>query len=370
MNNGKTFAEFFAGIGLVRVALEELGWQCAFSNDIDRKKAKIYEERFGGEHHRVCDVAALERDDVPAVTMATASFPCTDLSLAGNRAGLSGRESGAFWPFMQLLKSLSEAGRAPEIVLLENVVGFLSSNNGNDFVRAIAALNDRGYICDAVVIDAAWFLPQSRKRLFILAAHEGSSAISMRPLSGLEAESPLRPAKLEQRIMGSDGLRWGRVDFPHPPRRTVPLRALLDDLPDNASEWWDQERTDTLLLSMRPLDRERTDQIRASQERSFGTVYRRTRYGKTVAEVRTDGRAGCLRTARGGSSKQFLLVGGRGRVRVRNMTSREYARLQGVPDSFELGKNENLALSALGDAVCVPAVKWLAENALEANTSS
>lgn len=76
--------------------------------------------------------------------------------------------------------------------------------------------------------------------------------------------------------------------------------------------------------------------------------------------------SGCLRATRGGSSKQAVVLAGNDGLRVRWMTAREYARLQGA-DSFVLPDaiSENQALFGFGDAVCVPVVEWIARNYLE-----
>ena len=75
--------------------------------------------------------------------------------------------------------------------------------------------------------------------------------------------------------------------------------------------------------------------------------------------------AGCLRTVGGGSGRQFMVAAGNGALRMRALAPREYARLQGVPDSFPItAKTERQALNAFGDAVCAPAVSWIAEKIL------
>ena len=81
------------------------------------------------------------------------------------------------------------------------------------------------------------------------------------------------------------------------------------------------------------------------------------------AEVRFDGLAGCLRTPRGGSGKQIVIAVEAGRLRMRWMSPREYARLQGVPD-FPLVGGRNQQLFGFGDAVCVPAVEWVDRHVL------
>jgi DNA (cytosine-5)-methyltransferase 1 len=77
-----------------------------------------------------------------------------------------------------------------------------------------------------------------------------------------------------------------------------------------------------------------------------------------VAELRTDGIAGCLRTPRGGSARQILFKGGYGRYQFRLFSPRECARLMGA-DDFRIEAPLNQALFGFGDAVCVPVVEWI-----------
>ncbi len=92
-------AEFFAGIGLVRLALERQEWRVVFANDIDPKKVEMYRHNWPNNDHLVVgDIHAIKADEVPSCTLFTASFPCNDLSIAGRWEGLpekSRRRSGA-----------------------------------------------------------------------------------------------------------------------------------------------------------------------------------------------------------------------------------------------------------------------------------
>ncbi len=143
-------------------------WRCTFANDIDAEKADCYTANWGAEHLKIDDVAKLKPEELPGrADLAWASFPCQDLSLAGNGAGLEGRRSGTFWSFWALVRALSAEGRAPVIIVLENVCGALTSRGGEDFAEISEALATEGYRFGAVVIDAAHFIPQSRPRLFI-----------------------------------------------------------------------------------------------------------------------------------------------------------------------------------------------------------
>ena len=109
--------------------------------------------------------------------------------------------------------------------------------------------------------------------------------------------------------------------------------------------------------------RDRVDRYLEGEKVIVGTIYRRVRHGKTRSEIRTDGLAGCLRTPRGGSSKQIVFAVGQGSVRMRWMSPVEYARLQGAPN-FPIKVGRNQALFGFGDAVCVPAISWIARNVL------
>ncbi|MEL7485692.1 MAG: DNA cytosine methyltransferase, partial [Pseudomonadota bacterium] len=164
----KTFFEFFAGGGMARLGLGA-GWECLFANDFDRQKADVYVENFGNGHFHYGDVGALTLRDLPATApdLVWASFPCQDLSLAGARRGLDGARSGVFHAFWSLMRAAARDGRGPRAVVLENVAGLLTSNGGADFRLVIETLAKSGYAVSALVLDAAAFTPQSRRRVFI-----------------------------------------------------------------------------------------------------------------------------------------------------------------------------------------------------------
>jgi DNA (cytosine-5)-methyltransferase 1 len=137
----------------------------------------------------------------------------------------------------------------------------------------------------------------------------------------------------------------------------------LEDLADDSTFWWSKERRDYLISQMSEKHNKQLQQMVSAQNWSYGTVFRRVRKGRSMAELRTDGIAGCLRTPRGGSGRQILLQAGYGKVKVRLLTPRECARLMGA-DDFIIDVPLNQALFGFGDAICVPVVAWLAEHYL------
>jgi len=350
-------AEFFAGIGLVRFALERHNWQVLFANDIDKEKFKMYGDNFDGAHFRLEDIHKLSPAEIPPCALYTASFPCNDLSLAGARGGLNGKQSGAFWGLIRLLRG---ARAKPPLILLENVPGFLTSGGGVDFESALLALNEMGYVCDAFLQDARRFVPQSRVRLFVVAAQ----GIPAETIQGL-TPSAIRPESLVDFVLSHPNIQWSIRPLPETRQTRKTLQSILEDLPDNDPNWWNPERAEYFMNQLSPKHLAIARQMIASPYYSYGTAFRRIRKGRSMAELRVDGIAGCLRTPRGGSGRQILFKAGNGQYWVRLLNARECARLQGIPDDkFKIEVPLNQALFGFGDAVCVPVIEWIAANYL------
>jgi DNA (cytosine-5)-methyltransferase 1 len=360
-----TFYEFFAGGGMARLGLGGR-WACAFANDFDAVKAATYRANFAdaGRHFHEGDVWALGAGDLPGrADLAWASSPCQDFSLAGGRAGLAGGRSSAFFGFWRLIEGLADEGRSPRTIVIENVSGLLTSHGGADFTALGQALASQGYSFGALEIDAAAFLPQSRPRVFVVATRDS-------PPSALVGGSPFHSRAVKAAAAGLPeelARRWIWWRLAAPPARNTDLAALLE--PDHAVAWHSPARTARWLELMAPLHRARLEAARGRGERAVGAIFRRTRTedGQRVqrAEVRFDGLAGCLRTPRGGSSRQAIAVVEGGTVRTRLLSPREAARLMGLPDSYGLPRAATSGLHVAGDGVAVPVVRWLAGELLE-----
>ena len=362
-----SFYEFFAGSGMVRAGLGD-SWTCLFANDFDGKKAAAYQENWGGAELLVGDVGMLRSRDLPGrADLAWASFPCQDLSLAGMGAGLKGKRSGTFWPFWNLIGDLHKEGRRPDVVVLENVCGALTSHEGADFRSLINALGAEGYRSGALVIDAALFVPQSRPRLFIVGIRDD---IEIDP--SLFSERPQTPFHTSRITASYNGLskptraKWVWWNLPAPPPRLSAFSSVIEsDIP-----WHSIRQTEALLALMLPLHRAKVAAAKKTGKRMVGTIYKRTRpdeSGKRAqrAEVRFDEIAGCLRTPGGGSSRQTIIVVHGNKVRSRLLSPREAARLMGLPEEYVLPKNYNDAYRLMGDGVAVPVVSHLSRYLLE-----
>ena len=329
-----TFYEFFAGGGMVRAGLGT-EWQCLFANDVSPQKARIYRRNWGGDTLILADIAALTSADLPDVPdLVWGSFPCQDLSVAGTGAGLAGQRSGSFWSLIGVLHDLRDQGRAPPLIVLENVLGTLSANGGADFTARCRAVAGLGFDLGAVVMDAADFLPQSRPRLFIIAVRKGITPPDVVVASGPQSRwHPPAIVTAYQRLPQWLQKRWRWWAMPTPAPRVLQLADIIDTgLP--ADNWDTPLKTNRLLLMMNETHLQKVALAKGQGGMVIGTIYKRTRVEQGQkfqrAEVRFDDLAGCLRTPGGGSSLQHLIVVSPEAIRSRVMSPRETARLMGL----------------------------------------
>ncbi len=363
----KTAADFFAGIGLVSLGLINQGWEIRYAVDHSEAKQRMYEANFGAGHYHVKSVSDVNGLEIPAVTLAHASFPCTDTSVAGSRGGIGSGESSAFWDFARIIGEMEgeNAPSRPPFILIENVEGFLTSGGGSDLASAIQTLNKLRYAVDILLIDAAHFVPQSRVRLFLVGILDLQSQEPHKLEVVLDSRHNARPDKIVHFIRKNRHLTWHLQELPNLPKRTL----RLEDIIDQSAEWWAKDRSDYLFEQMFERHKEEVRRLMRGQTWSYRTVFRRMRERdgrkQSTAEVRLDGIAGCLRTPKGGSARQIVLRAGKGQFDARLLNAKENARLMGANHyklDEELPLNE--ALFGFGDAVCVPAIEWIAEKYL------
>lgn len=376
MNQSHTFYEFFAGGGMARAGLG-VDWHCLFANDFSEMKAGVYEANWGKGHFALGDVGKVRPSQLPdQADLAWASFPCQDLSLAGNYRGLGEASaevltrSGTFWPFWKLIRQLHSEGRAPRTIVLENVTGAITSRDGKDFQLLCEALTEAGYRYGSVVIDAKHFVPQSRPRLFFIAvADEVGLPTGLTSAGPDEVWHPQALRTAQSRLQGKAKAQWLWWSLAQPAKRNTRFADLIEERPTQC-RWHSQEETRRLLAMMTPLHLAKIERAKATGERQVGCIYKRTRADangvkRQRAEIRFDDIAGCLRTPAGGSSRQAIMVVDGPKIRSRLLSPREAARLMGLEDSYQLPERYNDGYHVAGDGVCVSVVRYIASQLLE-----
>jgi DNA (cytosine-5)-methyltransferase 1 len=249
------------------------------------------------------------------------------------------------------------------VVALENVVGALTSNEGRDFESMAGLASAAGYRFGAFVVDAAGFVPQSRPRLFFIAAHDSISI----PAGCERTEADPRLNSAVRALNPRLRKRWIWWSLPPVPGAGRCLEDAIE-FQNPELKWHSREETQRLLSMMSEVNALKVRSARASGKRVVGTIYKRIREENGVrrqrAEVRFDQISGCLRTPAGGSSRQTILIVEGRSVRSRLMTPREASRLMGLPDSYLLPARYNEAYHLAGDGVVVPVVRFIAEHLL------
>src|SRR6185437_1300884 len=254
-----SFYEFFAGGGMARAGLGK-EWECLLANDIDEKKGASYVANWGKGDLKIKCVGELSTSEAPGrADLARASFPCQDLSLAGDYKGLKGERSGTFWLFWKFMQALKKEGRLPSIIVLENVCGALTSHGGKDFAAIGAALFEAGYRFGALVIDAVRFVPQSRPRLFMVAVRKDAEIPEL--LSRAKSNPLWHPANLigaYEKLADEVKTGWVWWNLPEPPPRKKTFADIIEDEPEGV-EWHTAAETRRLLSLMSPLNRKKVE---------------------------------------------------------------------------------------------------------------
>lgn len=175
--NGLRVIELFAGIGSQHQALKNLGipHEVVAISEID-KWAIIGYEAIHGPVNNLGDIRKIEH--LPECDLITYSFPCQDLSVAGNKKGMtegSGTRSSLLWEVGRLLEDMRERNVLPEVLLMENVDAILNKVNMANFQKWIMTLNEMGYVSSYAVMNAKDYgIPQNRKRCFMVSTlHKG-----------------------------------------------------------------------------------------------------------------------------------------------------------------------------------------------------
>jgi DNA (cytosine-5)-methyltransferase 1 len=188
-NTSRRYGSLFAGVGGADLGFDAAGWHCGWQVEIDKHCQTIL-DRAWPDVPKYGDICEVSGTDLAPVDVIVGGSPCTDLSVAGRRAGLEGDASGLWWEMHRIIKEMRDAtnGAFPRFVVWENVPGALTSNEGRDFGTILDSLADLGALAiEWRAVDAQHFgPPQRRKRVFVVACFDPGTATGFPLLADTE----------------------------------------------------------------------------------------------------------------------------------------------------------------------------------------
>lgn len=156
-------------------------FSCVWANEWDKHAAKVYQARFPETPFFEGDIRTVDANRLPDFDLLCGGFPCQTFSLAGKRKGFNDTRGTLFFEIARILEA-----RRPPLVLLENVKGLLSHENGATFGRIIQVLGELGYWVEWQVLNSKNFgVPQNRERVFIVGHSRDRSFREIFPLRSI-----------------------------------------------------------------------------------------------------------------------------------------------------------------------------------------
>ena len=160
------------------------GFKCVWANDIDKYAAKIYQKRFPDTPFITGDIRDINADSLPDFDVWCSGFPCQSFSVAGKRRGLDEARGTLFYEIARIAER-----KRPRLLLLENVKGLLSHDEGRTFATILRVMGSVGYRCEWQVLNSKWFgVPQNRERVFIIGHRKDQPYKSVFPITEINNE--------------------------------------------------------------------------------------------------------------------------------------------------------------------------------------
>lgn len=310
-----TFIDLFAGIGGMRLAYENVGGRCVYSNEWNKYSQQTYYANFGEQPEG--DITKVDAKTIPDHDILVAGFPCQPFSIAGVSKKISlGRKTGfedktqgtLFFDVCRILKE-----KRPKAFMLENVKNLKSHDKGRTFKTILESLDELKYKVFFAVLDGQNFVPQHRERIIIV---------------GFDMERYGDDIEFDFDIMPVN---------PKPVMRDI-LEKKVDDKYTLSDNLW------TYLQNY------------AAKHRAAGNGF-----GYGIAPLDGVSRTISARYHKDGSE---ILIAQKGK-NPRRLTPRECARLQGFPESFVIPVSDTQAYRQFGNSVVVPLIENVAKLIVE-----
>ena len=307
-----TVGSMFAGVGGIDLAFEQAGFMVIWANELDKYACRTYRLNFDERILVEGDIQKISTDDIPGFDVRIAGFPCQAFSSVGLLKGFEDPRGNLFFETARVI-----AAKRPKLVFFENVANLIKHDNGNTFATISSTMKELGYYITYKVMNASDYgIPQQRNRIYIVAS-------------------------TNKRLIEK---------FKFPKER--PLKK-------DAFAYFDKERQPEEYY----MDHHRKwDEMMAYMDDRH-RVYRFTDWGLSRGR---DGICPTLLAAMGSPYERIPFF--YDDYSVRKITQKEAARLQGFPESFNwpIQRTPKQVYKQIGNSVCVPIVKEIADNIMSA----
>ena len=324
-----TFIDLFAGIGGFRIALQNLGGKCVYSSEFDAKAQETYLANYGEMPFGDITKPSTKSYIPQEFDILCGGFPCQAFSLAGRRLGFKDETRGTlFFEIEEILRR-----HQPKAFFLENVKGLAIHDKGRTLETILTHLDNAGYdVVPPRILNAMDFgVPQHRERIYIIGFHKDL------------------------------GIDITKFQYPEP-QSVGKLRPKFSDVMEK------DVPSVKYYLSTVYLD---TLKRHRARHEAAG-------HGFGYEIIDTDGVANAIVVGGMGRERNLIIdprlkdftpitriKGEVNREGIRRMTPREWARLQGFPDSFKIVVADASAYKQFGNSVAIPAIQMTAKNELE-----
>jgi len=318
--------DLFAGIGGIRLGFEQAfgaSIKTVFAGEWDKYAQKTYRTNFGDEFEIAGDVTKIVETDVPAFDICLAGFPCQAFSLAGQRKGFNDNFKGMARGTLFFDVARICAEHKPKVIFCENVKGLTIHDKGRTFNIIKGTLTELGYVVHEQILNSRDFgVPQNRERIYIVAFR-----------NDINSEA---------------------FTFPKPTDSTKKIKDIVEDAPISTRYYLSDVYIETLRRH------------RARHEAAgHGFGYEIREWGSVAGAIVCGGMGRERNLLIDNRSHDMTptthIKGAINTEGIRKMTPREWARLQGYPDTFQLPLADVHIYKQLGNSVSVPVIKAIAQ---------
>ncbi len=299
--------DLFAGIGGFHLALSSFGANIVFASEWDKDAANVYTNNFGLVPQG--DITLIDEKTIPDHDILCAGFPCQAFSISGNQKGFLDSRGTLFFDVARIAKE-----KQPKILFLENVKNLVAHDNGKTFSVITNVLDSIGYDVYSKVLDSAEYgSAQSRKRIYIVCFRKD--------------------------------MKISNFEFPNPTKDQKYVKDIICE--KNAKKY---------IINRNDIVFNKDDSILNCDEKPLRIgIVNKGGQGERIYSIK--GKAITLSAYGGGvgSKTGLYLINGK----VRKLSPRECARLQGFPDDFIIADRDTVAYKQFGNSVVVDVLQQI-----------